>query len=203
MNESDRIRGIYQRLAPSYEPLALMAAPLRRRVISMLRLAPGETVLDIGCGTGASFPALVRAVGQTGRVVGVDLTPAMLDRARARVARRRWNNVDLIEGAVGEVDLPEAHAALFCLVPWALQDAAALQRVIGQLHSDGLVAALAEKLAPRWNVPSRAWVRLVSPRLGVTRENLDRPWLALAELVPNLKVRSTGLGAFFYAWGSV
>lgn len=203
MKRSNEIRGVYARLAPSYEPWARMAAPFRRRVISLLRLAPGETVLDIGCGTGTSFSALVKAVGPTGRVVGVDLTPEMLSRARERVVRHDWSNVELVEGEAGTADLPEADAALLCLVPWVLQDRAALRHVLDRLRPGGRVAALAEKAPPPWSIGARAWTRFISPRFGVRRENLERPWLDLEGLVPNLTIRLTGLGAFFYASGSV
>lgn len=47
------------------------------------RLEPGETVLDIGCGAGMDLLLAGRRVGPTGRAIGVDMTPAMADKARA------------------------------------------------------------------------------------------------------------------------
>jgi hypothetical protein len=111
--------------------------------------------------------------------------------------------VEVIEGALADIDLPEVDAALLCLVPWVLNDEEALRRLLARLRGRGRIAVLAEKAPPRWNLTSRAWVRFASPKFGVSRKDLDRPWLTLTELLPFLKVKSTGLGAFFYAWGDV
>ncbi len=70
--------------------------PGRLAGIRLLRLRPGDRVLDIGCGTGLNFPAMQAAVGPTGAIVGVDQSEQMLARARARVRRHGWRNVDLV-----------------------------------------------------------------------------------------------------------
>src|ERR1700734_3875316 len=54
----------------------------RLRAVQALGLRPGGTVIDIACGTGLNFPLLQKAVGPGGRIVGVDLTDAMLARAQ-------------------------------------------------------------------------------------------------------------------------
>src|SRR5215472_10375480 len=71
----DFIRKRYDRLAPIY-PLfeILFALPwgIRARAVRRLGLQRGDRVLEVGCGTGRNFPHLVRAVGRTGHVYGVD-----------------------------------------------------------------------------------------------------------------------------------
>jgi demethylmenaquinone methyltransferase/2-methoxy-6-polyprenyl-1,4-benzoquinol methylase len=59
------------------------------------------------CGTGLNFPLLQEAVGPDGRIIGVDLTDAMLDKARARVAANRWSNVELIQTDAAEFTFPQ------------------------------------------------------------------------------------------------
>lgn len=69
----------------------------RKRAVSALKLPRGGTVVEIGCGTGLNFSLLEEAVGPTGKIVGVDLTDAMLEQARKRVEKHRWSNVELVQ----------------------------------------------------------------------------------------------------------
>jgi ubiquinone/menaquinone biosynthesis C-methylase UbiE len=59
----------------------------RRRAIERPWLEPGDSVLDVACGTGANFPLLLDHVGPAGRVVGVDLSPDVLAIAMEGVRR--------------------------------------------------------------------------------------------------------------------
>jgi ubiquinone/menaquinone biosynthesis C-methylase UbiE len=66
--------------------------------VSRLRLAPGVSVLDLCCGHGASAIAAARAVGATGRVLGVDVAGPLLELARARAAGEGLANVEFRQG---------------------------------------------------------------------------------------------------------
>src|SRR5262249_37291959 len=68
----------------------------RLRAVQALGLRPGDTVVDIACGTGLNFPLLEEAIGPYGRIVGVDLTDAMLARARVRMETNGWTNISLV-----------------------------------------------------------------------------------------------------------
>jgi len=65
----------------------------RRAGLDLLRLRPGDRVLDVGCGTGLNFPLLSAAVGPSGSIVGVASSESMLARARTLIRRNRWANV--------------------------------------------------------------------------------------------------------------
>ncbi|MEX1253282.1 MAG: methyltransferase domain-containing protein [Dehalococcoidia bacterium] len=65
---------------------------------SMGRLGEGETVLDIGCGAGFDSLLAAKQVGLTGRVIAVDMTPAMLEKTRAGARALGLSNLDVREG---------------------------------------------------------------------------------------------------------
>jgi len=67
-------------------------------LLGCLRLAGGESVLEIGCGTGAVTIPLAQAVGEHGRVVAVDISEPMLNAARQRVGESGMRNVTLLSG---------------------------------------------------------------------------------------------------------
>ena len=77
------------------------------RTVELAGVAPGDRVLDVCCGSGASaLPAAERA-GPTGRVVGVDLAERLLVRARAKARERRLDNVRFVEGDMTNLEVAD------------------------------------------------------------------------------------------------
>jgi ubiquinone/menaquinone biosynthesis C-methylase UbiE len=74
--------------------------------VSRLRLAAGDTVLDLCCGAGASAIPSARAVGAGGRVVGIDIAEPMLELARARAAGEGLANIEFRHGDATSTGLP-------------------------------------------------------------------------------------------------
>jgi SAM-dependent methyltransferase len=70
-------------------------------------LRPGEVVLDLGSGAGIDTLLAAAAVGPAGRVIGLDMTPEMLARARANAAAGGVTNVDFVEGFLESIPLPD------------------------------------------------------------------------------------------------
>lgn len=66
--------------------------------LAMGELSPGQTVLDVGCGAGMDLLLAARRVGPSGKAIGVDMTPAMMDRARRAARAAELENVELREG---------------------------------------------------------------------------------------------------------
>lgn len=95
--------GLYRRRARRYDFTANLYYLIgyrewayRKMAVKALDLTRGDTVVEIGCGTGLNFPLLVEAVGPEGKVIGVDMTEEMLGQAGRRVEARGWSNVELV-----------------------------------------------------------------------------------------------------------
>lgn len=95
---------LYRRLARTYDltsnlyrVIGFPMSAFRTACVGALALRPGDTVVELGCGTGLNFGLLQQAVGPNGKIAGVDMTDAMLARAEERVRRQGWRNVELIQ----------------------------------------------------------------------------------------------------------
>jgi len=116
---------------------------LARELASYAGVAAGNNVLDVGCGTGISTMVLLNIVGSGGHVMGVDISPGMLARAKKRTAGHA--NVDFVEGDAGALDTllaPRAFdAVLYNACIFLIPDAAeSLKSAIQILKPGGLVA---------------------------------------------------------------
>ncbi|HYZ79261.1 MAG TPA: methyltransferase domain-containing protein [Gaiellaceae bacterium] len=74
---------------------------------SLGRLEPGEAVLDLGSGAGTDSLVAAEMVGREGRVTGIDMTPEMLDRARAAAAELEAENVEFVEAEAERLPFPD------------------------------------------------------------------------------------------------
>ena len=78
----------------------------RRRAVQALGLRAGDNVIDIACGTGLNFPLIEEVIGPDGRIVGVDLTDAMLAHAQDRIETNGWSNISLVQADAADFDFP-------------------------------------------------------------------------------------------------
>src|SRR5713101_7840699 len=88
---------------PDFDPSFIK--PVRQKAVELLHLKQGDRVLDMGCGPGGSFPYLVSAVGPSGEVVGVEISPEVAINARKRIERNKWRNVQVMEADARTVHL--------------------------------------------------------------------------------------------------
>lgn len=193
----------YRKVAHLPDGLFFFTFPTRRRAIQLLRLAPGGRVLEVGCGSGANFGRLLHAVGSTGQVVGVDLSPDMIAAARARVRRRGWSNIRLIESTAESLHLEEHFDALLL---FAMHDVftspAGLERSLSHVRTGGRVVAVGPVLAA--GRLGRVLNPAIGARLPALRRLERRPRSALAlagRADSGAARRAPGAGRAFHSLG--
>jgi ubiquinone/menaquinone biosynthesis C-methylase UbiE len=190
----------YREAAPGYDRHMRRFARWQRMAVERLALRPGEAVIDVGCGTGIVFPLLEAAVGATGRIIGIELSPDMASQARERVARQDWDNVSVIEAAVESAKIDGiADAALFSFTHDVLQSPTAVANVVAHLKPGARVSSVGAKLAGGWSPVVNFFVRRSARPYVTTVRGLDRPWRELEQYVDGFDVRSLALGGAYVA----
>lgn len=176
----------------------------RQKAVDVLRLAKGDRVVEIGCGTGRNFALLERAVGPGGVVIAVDVSEAMLARARKRAARHGWSNVELVQSDAASYEFPapvDAVLSTYTLVVLPEYDRV-IERACRALKDGKRCAVLDQKL------PSGPASRLV-PLLDLLSRPLDysrivgerRLWESIRRHAGNVRVEEFYFGFVYLAVG--
>jgi ubiquinone/menaquinone biosynthesis C-methylase UbiE len=154
----------------------------RIQTVKALGLRPGDTVVDMACGTGLNFALLQKVVGPRGRIVGVDLTDAMLAVAQDRVETNDWGNVSLVQSDAAGFDFPAGVNAI--LSTYAMTQVPECADVIAHgakaLSEGGRWAVLDLKVpgtTPGWL--THLGTATVRPFAAIDEWMARRPWEAI------------------------
>ncbi len=173
-------------------------------MVDCLEVGRGDRVLDVGCGTGLNFAGLTERVGPRGSIVGIDLTPEMLDRASERLAREGWGNVELLGGDATSLPFRDESFSAVCsaLALSVIPDwSRALREAWRVLEPGGRLAVLD-------SAPLTGWRRVLAPTTNALNRFLAgaRPLgsdlvSAMAELSPLSGMRrQPPFGVWMVAW---
>ena len=193
-----KVRRLYGLVARIYD---IRVGPFlrgRKHTLEALRPNPGDTVLDLACGTGLNFSHVIEWIGPKGRIVGVDFTRPMLKRAQKKLGRHYWDNVTLVEGDATNLPLAAASCdAVLCTYAMAIipDYRRAIAEAVRVLKRGGRLVLLEPKRG------SALWARAVTPLValsGVGVVHLDRrAWEELPGLLEDVS-RSEHMGGLVY-----
>jgi ubiquinone/menaquinone biosynthesis C-methylase UbiE len=154
----------------------------RLRAVQALGLRPGDSVVEIACGTGLNFSLIEQLIGPEGRIVGVDLTDAMLAQARHRIETNGWSNISLVQADAAEFEFPIGVDAI--LSTYAMSQVPECGDVIAHgaaaLSRGGRWVVLDLKVpdsTPRWL--AQLGIGLVRPFASIDEWIGRRPWEAI------------------------
>ncbi len=154
----------------------------RLRAVQALGLSPGDSVVDVACGTGLNFSLIEQVIGPDGRIIGVDLTDAMLAQAQHRIETNGWSNISLAQADAAEFDFPTEVDAI--LSTYALSHVPECGDVIAHgaaaLSRSGRWVVLDLKVPdnpPRWL--TQLGIALARPFGSIDEWMVRRPWEAI------------------------
>lgn len=173
--ESGRaVRSNYDRLSPWYDLLAAGSERKARAAgLDLLKVREGDIVLEIGFGTGQSLLSLARSIGDSGRVIGIDLSRGMISQAKTKLRKAGLTQrAALACGDALHLPLrPESCDAIFMSFALELFEPGEMETVLSEsrraLRNGGLlcVVALAEKAGPGLLVRMYGWAHRKFPHI--------------------------------------
>lgn len=206
MSKASDVRRRYDLLARAYNIVTLdrlVYGRARQRAIDLLHLREGDTVLDVGCGTGLSLRGLREAVGTTGMIIGIDLSAEMLREAQQQVETEAWTNVRLLQADASDLktaSLPAgvaASAALFALSLSAMESPrAVLQSFADALPAGARVAVMDAGTPSARRTPFASFLRPVWEAVFklAAADPGSHPWEHLPDLTDSGTVESFHFG---------
>jgi len=197
----------YDRLAsfiPLFDRILFLPKDSRRRAVDRLGLTAGDRVLDVGCGTGRSLGYLRKAVGASGRVFGIDISPGMLRKAQRSCDANGWDNVELMQCDAAAFTAPTPlDGVLFSLSYNTMPDhRAVLRRAWDQLVPGGRLVIMDAKVPPgpsgKLVLPFSLWL-MKHTMLG---NPFIKPWSDLAAIAENFEMEEFVFGSWYVCWGT-
>jgi len=194
--------GYYDISANLYHLLGFREYAYRRKAISALNLRQGDTVVELGCGTGLNFPLLYKKVSKEGQIIGVDINARMLEKAKQRALISGWNNILLVQKDISEYELPNEFDGVLSTFALTLipNYGRIIQNIEAQSKYDKNLVVLdlkqPDKL-PLWLV--KLGVALTKP-FGVSLDLADRhPWEIMRKHFHNVSIEELYFGFTYVA----
>ncbi len=196
----DKQAGIYDLAVWFYYLVGMRIGRWRRMAVNALSLQAGDTVLEIGCGTGLNFSLLEKAVGSEGKIIGVDISEQMLEKARNRVRAAGWQNVELVCCAASEFNVPDDTRGILAtgVLTYVPEFDKVIERGARALTRGGKWAVLDYKMPSNWLRHLAPLFVALGSSFGVSKALMERHvWESVERHLGNTRMQEL-YGGFVY-----
>lgn len=211
-NSSEEVLSAYKKIAKYYDYIVRVFRLLgydyvtyRSRAISALHLKRGQAVVELGCGTGINFPKIIQNIGKEGRLIGVDLTPEMLEIADQKVKKEGWTNVELIKADMANYDFPENVDAIISTgaFGWLDNPEQVIKKACSALNPGGRFVLLDLKRPNRWpSLLFKIFFEKIGAIAGVNSSYVStHPWEAVNKYFDETDYEERYGGAMYLSKG--
>lgn len=193
------------RLFPNFD--FFFIKKVREKAIKLLNLKEGNRVIDAGCGSGGSFQFILDSVGQSGEVIGIEISPATIINTKKRVLKNNWKNVIIVESDAQTATLSgKFDGLLMFAAPDVFASEKALMNILPYLKENSKIVFFGAKISKR----KYGWIlngllrNAVSKLSFKTTPNLEsKPWCVIEKHVKNLIIEEYFFGWMFLANGTL
>jgi arsenite methyltransferase len=206
-NDSDAVRAVAAAFGYAEDELASLPSEANMGLscgnpLALSGIKPGDVVVDLGCGGGMDVFLAAKKVGDTGRVIGIDMTPEMLERAQAGAAKLGLTHVEFHLASIDQLPLPDNSVDLVisnCVINLAPDKRAVFAEMLRVLKPGGRVAvsdtALKQTLPEAVKQNVEAYVGCISGAIMIEEY---RQWMQEAGFA-SVVVTDTGADLNAYA----
>ncbi len=207
----ERVAKLYKKRAKNYNISAnlyyligIREYAYREMAVKALKLKPGDTAVEIGCGTGINFGLIRDRVGPEGKITGVDLTPEMLLEAQKRIERNNWRNVELAQSDAAEYHFPQPVDGI--ISTFAITLISEFDKIIKKsataLVPGKRLVVLDFKMPDSWPMWLVRFFVILTRPFGVTLDLADRhPWESIDKYLDLVEFRTKYFGGIYIAAG--
>ncbi len=207
----DQIINLYRRRAGKYDLTAnlyyiigVRESRYRKIAVSEMGLKLGDTVVEIGCGTGLNFKYLIKSVGSEGKVIGVDLTDKMLEKAKQRIQRNGWGNIELIHSDAADYQFPNGLNGVISTFALTLMPEyeEIMKKASEALAPGGRMVIADLKMPEKWPKWLVRFGLFITKPFGVTLDLTERkPWEKMKRYFDIVRFNELYGGSLYIATG--
>lgn len=210
--DSKKIRKIYSgKVAKKYDfSLPPFFTKWKKKAINDSALKNGDQVLVFCCGTGLDFPHILKNIGSEGKIVGVDFSSIMLEKAKEKIEKENWTNIELIEAditkfeSISDTKFDVGVCTLgMSIIP---EYKTAYSNLVSNIKKDGKIIIGDMQLASGWLASLNPFTIFLSKKYGGTFEghkNSLELYKIMKKELSDVKKKEFFFKAYYYCIGKI